>query len=78
MAFSYESAFALLGGNLMTILFQILLAALVFLSFVMVVGVPVGYAVPQGWDRSKQLILVGSVAWGVLVIVVGILHYLVA
>ena len=62
----------------MTILFQILLAALVLLSFVMVVGVPVGYASPQGWDRSKQLILVGSVAWGALVIVVGVLHYLVA
>ena len=63
---------------MLTILFQLLLAALVLLSFIMVVGVPVGYAVPQGWDRSKQLILVGSVAWGVLVIVVGVLHYLVA
>lgn len=62
----------------MTVIFQILLAALVFLSFVMVIGVPVGYAIPNGWDRSKQLILVGSVAWGALVIVVGILNYLVA
>ena len=63
---------------MLTILFQLLLAALVFLSFVMVIGVPVGYAIPQGWDRSKQLILVGSVAWGGLVIIVGLLHYLVA
>lgn len=63
---------------MLTILFQILLAALVLLSFVMVIGVPVGYAVPQGWDRSKRLILFGSVLWGALVIVVGVLNYLVA
>ncbi|MEB3232616.1 MAG: photosystem II reaction center protein PsbZ [Leptolyngbyaceae bacterium] len=63
---------------MLTILFQILLAALVLLSFVMVIGVPVGYAVPQGWDRSKQLILFGSIVWGALVIVVGVLNYLVA
>ncbi|MGK7889087.1 MAG: photosystem II reaction center protein PsbZ [Leptolyngbyaceae cyanobacterium] len=63
---------------MLTILFQILLAALVLLSFVMVIGVPVGYAVPQGWDRSKQLILLGSILWGILVVVVGVLNYLVA
>jgi len=63
---------------MLTILFQILLAALVLLSFVMVIGVPVAYAVPQGWDRSKQLILFGSIVWGALVIVVGVLNYLVA
>ncbi|NET09762.1 MAG: photosystem II reaction center protein PsbZ [Symploca sp. SIO2B6] len=63
---------------MLTILFQVLLAALVLLSLVMVIGVPVGYAVPQGWDRSKNLILVGSILWGALVIVVGVLNYLVA
>ncbi|NEQ96847.1 MAG: photosystem II reaction center protein PsbZ [Cyanothece sp. SIO2G6] len=63
---------------MLTILFQILLAALVLLSFVMVIGVPVGYAVPQGWDRSKRLILLGSILWGALVVVVGVLNYLVA
>ncbi|MEM9213364.1 MAG: photosystem II reaction center protein PsbZ [Cyanobacteria bacterium P01_F01_bin.150] len=74
----YKSTFALLGVNtVLTILFQVLLAALVLLSFVMVIGVPIGYAVPQGWDRSKQLILLGSVVWAGLVIVVGVLNYLV-
>lgn len=57
----------------MTILFQIALAALVFLSFVMVVGVPVGLASPQNWEQSKRLILLGSGVWTVLVLVVGAL-----
>jgi len=58
-------------------LFQIALTALVLLSFVMVVGVPVAYASPQDWERSKQLIWIGSGAWIGLVFLVGILNYLV-
>lgn len=58
-------------------LFQIALTALVLLSFVMVVGVPVAYASPQDWERSKQLIWVGSGAWIGLVLLVGALNYLV-
>ncbi len=61
----------------MSILFQLALAALVILSFVMVVGVPVAYASPQDWDRSKQLLFLGSGAWVVLVILVGVLNFLV-
>lgn len=61
----------------MSILFQLALAALVILSFVMVVGVPVAYASPQDWDRSKQLLYIGSGAWIVLVILVGVLNFLV-
>ncbi|MBW4520143.1 MAG: photosystem II reaction center protein PsbZ [Scytolyngbya sp. HA4215-MV1] len=60
-----------------TILFQIALAALVILSFAMVVGVPVAYASPQNWDQSKQLLFLGSAAWAGLVILVGVLNYLV-
>ncbi|MEB3359705.1 MAG: photosystem II reaction center protein PsbZ [Synechococcales bacterium] len=63
---------------MLTILFQIALTALVIMSFVMVIGVPVGYAVPQNWEQSKRLILLGSVVWVVLVLVVGGLNYLVA
>ncbi|NJL85579.1 MAG: photosystem II reaction center protein PsbZ [Leptolyngbyaceae cyanobacterium SM1_1_3] len=62
---------------MVSILFQIALLALVVWSFVMVVGVPVAYASPQNWDQSKRLILLGSVLWGVLVVVVGGLNYLV-
>ncbi|MEM9002960.1 MAG: photosystem II reaction center protein PsbZ [Cyanobacteria bacterium P01_F01_bin.86] len=61
----------------MVIIFQLALFVLVLLSFVMVVGVPVAYASPQNWEQSKRLILLGSVVWGVLVIVVGSLNYLV-
>jgi photosystem II PsbZ protein len=62
----------------MVIIFDILLAALVLLSFVMVVGVPVAYASPQNWEQSKRLIFLGSGVWAVLVILVGIFNFFVA
>ena len=61
----------------MLIVFNFALFALVLLSFVMIVGVPVAYAAPQNWDRSKNLLFLGSGAWTVLVIVVGVLNFLV-
>lgn len=60
---------------MLQIAFQIALAALVGLSFVMVVGVPVAYASPQNWQQSKALIFLGSGLWFVLVILVGVLNY---
>ncbi|HEY9671336.1 MAG TPA: photosystem II reaction center protein PsbZ [Waterburya sp.] len=61
----------------MTVVFDIALAALVALSFVLVVGVPVAYATPQNWTQSKRLIFLGSGVWAALVILVGILNFLV-
>ncbi len=61
----------------MVFVFDIALFALVLLSFVMIVGVPVAYASPQNWDRSKSLLFLGSGAWALLVIVVGVLNFLV-
>lgn len=61
----------------MSILFQFALAALVILSFVMVIGVPVAYASPQYWDQSKPLLFIGSGIWIALVVLVGILNFLV-
>jgi len=61
----------------MSILFQVTLAALVFLSFLMVIGVPVAYASPQNWEQSKSLIFVGSGVWVALVIAVGVLNFFV-
>jgi photosystem II PsbZ protein len=55
----------------------VVLLALVLLSFVMVVGVPVAYASPQNWNQSKSLIYVGSGLWFLLVIAVGVLNFLV-
>ena len=62
---------------MLTILFQIALFALVALSFVMVVGVPVAYATPQNWVESKKFLWIGSLAWAGLVILVGVLNFLV-
>ena len=62
---------------MLTILFQLSLTALIILSFVMVIGVPVGYATPQNWEQSKRLILLGSIVWVALVLAVGGLNYLV-
>lgn len=62
---------------MLSILFQVVLLALVLLSFVMVVGVPVAYASPQNWNQSKTLIYVGSGVWFLLVIAVGVLNFLV-
>ncbi len=61
----------------MSIIFQLVLAALVFFSFVMVVAVPVAYASPQNWDQSKPLLFVGSAIWVVLVLLVAVLNFLV-
>ncbi len=61
----------------MSIIFQIVLSALVFFSFVMVVAVPVAYASPQNWDQSKPLLYVGSAIWAVLVVLVAVLNFLV-
>jgi photosystem II PsbZ protein len=62
----------------MSVIFQFALLALVLVSFVMVIGVPVAYASPQNWDQSKPLLYIGSGLWAILVIVVGVLNYLVA
>jgi photosystem II PsbZ protein len=66
-----------LGEEKMAFIFQFALLALVLVSFLMVVGVPVAYATPQSWIESKKLLWVGSGLWFALVIVVGILNFLV-
>jgi photosystem II PsbZ protein len=69
--------FVILGEAKMTIIFQFALIALVFLSFVLVVGVPVAYATPQNWVESKKLLWLGSGAWIALVFLVGLLNFFV-
>lgn len=61
----------------MSILFQLLLTALVFFSFVMIVYVPVAYASPQNWEQSKSLLYLGSGLWIILVVAVAVLNFLV-
>jgi photosystem II PsbZ protein len=62
----------------MGIVFDLFLGALVLFSFVMIVAVPVLYASPQNFDQSKKLLYLGSGVWGILVVVVGVLNFLVA
>jgi photosystem II PsbZ protein len=66
-----------LGEAKMTIIFQFALIALVAMSFVLVVGVPVAYATPQNWVESKRLLWLGSGVWIALVLLVGVLNFFV-
>ncbi len=61
----------------MVILFQLFLLALVAMSFVMVVGVPVLYASNTNPDRNNKLILLGGLIWVGLVLAVAGLNYFV-
>ena len=57
----------------MTILFQLSAFALVILSFLLVVGVPVAFAYPEGWSENKRIVFSGIGLWIFLVFSVGVL-----
>jgi photosystem II PsbZ protein len=61
----------------MVFIFNLFLLALVLMSFLLVVGVPVAYASGQNWDQSKRLIWLGSGVWIGLVLLVALLNFLV-
>lgn len=54
--------------------FQAALLALILLSFLMVVSVPVVFASQNGWNENKSFILLGSATWLGLVLLVGTLN----
>ncbi len=58
----------------MTLAFQSALFALIALSFVLVIGVPVVLASPDGWPTSKNVVFSGASLWIGLVFLVGILN----
>ena len=58
----------------MTLLFQITLFALIAVSFLLVVGVPVVFASPNGWTENKRVVFSGLGVWILLVFAVGILN----
>jgi len=58
----------------MTALFQLALFALVALSFLLIIGVPVVFASPEGWTENKGVVFSGLGAWMLLVFVVGVLN----
>nr|YP_006234222.1 photosystem II protein Z [Eutreptiella gymnastica]CCE26510.1 photosystem II protein Z [Eutreptiella gymnastica] len=56
------------------LVFQFSILALIALSFLMVIAVPVVFATPEGWNSNKNYILTGAAAWAGLVFVVGSLN----
>jgi photosystem II PsbZ protein len=58
----------------MLLIFQLALFALVAVSFLLVVGVPVAFATPEGWSENKGTIFSGVGLWFLLVFAVGILN----
>lgn len=58
----------------MLIIFQASLLALIAFSFLLVVGVPVVFASPNGWNENKNFVLIGAAAWASLVFLVGSLN----
>jgi photosystem II PsbZ protein len=58
----------------MTTIFQLTLFALIALSFLLVIGVPVTFASPDGWTQNKGTIFSGVGLWFFLVFAVGILN----
>nr|YP_009105965.1 Z protein of photosystem II [Gloeotilopsis sterilis]AIT94780.1 Z protein of photosystem II [Gloeotilopsis sterilis] len=58
----------------MTFLFQLTLFALIALSLLLVVGVPVVFASPNAWTENKGTVFSGLGLWILLVFAVGILN----
>nr|CDI27979.1 photosystem II reaction center Z protein [Acetabularia acetabulum] len=58
----------------MTLIFQLLLFALISVSFLLVVGVPVVFASPNGWSENKGTVFSGLGIWILLVFAVGIFN----
>jgi photosystem II PsbZ protein len=61
-------------GEIMNFLFQITLFALIGVSFLLVVGVPVVFASPDGWTGNKRTVFSGLGLWAVLVFALGVLN----
>ena len=57
----------------MATLFQLSTYALVAVSCILVVGVPVAFAYPEGWADGKKTVFSGIGLWIFLVFLVGIL-----
>jgi photosystem II PsbZ protein len=80
LAVFFYGSYVGLGSSLlvkflfMLFIFQFSVFVLLSLSFLLVVGVPVAFASPDGWSQSKSLVLSGTGLWFILVIIVGVLN----
>jgi len=59
---------------LMLLIFQFSVFILIVLSFLLLIGVPVSFASPDGWTQNKSLVLSRAGLWLILVFVVGVLN----
>nr|YP_009398938.1 photosystem II protein Z [Cliftonaea pectinata]ARW68164.1 photosystem II protein Z [Cliftonaea pectinata] len=62
----------------MTIIIQLLVLALIILSTVLVIGIPVTLASPGKWEKSKNLIYTTIGIWVGIIIVTGIINSFIA
>ena len=58
----------------MSAFFQIATFALIILSFLLIISVPVVFAYPEGWTENKGTIFSGLGLWVILVFLIGILN----
>jgi photosystem II PsbZ protein len=58
----------------MLFIFQLVCFALIVLSFVLVVGISVSFALPEDWSQNKGLIIYGTGVWFILIATIGILN----
>ena len=58
----------------MLLLFQLAVLALIAVSFLLVIGVPVVFATPEGWVENKGTVFSAIGFWFLLVFAVGILN----
>ncbi|KAK7326855.1 hypothetical protein VNO80_32181 [Phaseolus coccineus] len=62
----------------MTIAFQLAVFALIAISFLLLISVPVLFASPEGWSNNKNVLFSGTSLWIGLVFLVGILNSLIS
>nr|YP_010169703.1 photosystem II protein Z [Vigna subterranea]QRZ59524.1 photosystem II protein Z [Vigna subterranea] len=62
----------------MTIAFQLAVFALIAISFILLISVPVVFASPESWSNNKNVLFSGTSLWIGLVFLVGILNSLIS
>lgn len=60
---------------MITTISQISILALIGLSFLLIIAVPVTFASPNGWNENKNFIVLGATSWIILVFLIGGLNY---
>nr|QCI07729.1 photosystem II protein Z [Nitophyllum punctatum] len=62
----------------MTAIIQLLVVALIILSTLLIVSIPVALASPGQWEKSKNLIYTSIGIWAGLIIITGIANSFIA